>query len=125
MLSVTMLATARNSDCQFWNVRFQNSAEPTYAPHESGSSSCRICCSLKAFWPATDCASQESRKITAMVRPRDHEYSLSRSPSAFAHAGESAVAYLPIFWSLSDSVPALASSLDSGEPFCRNHTVAR
>ena len=42
-----------------------------------------------------------------------------------AHRGESSCAWAPTSCSSSDSPPSLPTSLDSGEPFCTNHTVKR
>src|SRR5689334_6466439 len=122
---MTMDATASNSDCQFCRVRFQKSGSPRYCAQLTGSCRLLSCSSLKAAVPAMDWASQDSRKITPMTRPRELEYRVRRHPRARAHLGESAVAYSPTFWSASDSRPGLSSSLDSGEPFCSSHTVTK
>ncbi len=53
-----------------------------------------------------------------MVRARELLNNAVRHPPAAAHRGEPAVAYRRTFWSLSDSLSAVPSSLDSGEPFC-------
>src|SRR5215208_2212588 len=117
--------TARNSDCQFCNVVCQKSALPTYWIQLSGSCLCSISSALYELQPVTDWANHEPAKIRPITISSELENSHVRAPPTRAHFGESGKACLPISWSFSDSVPALSSSLDSGEPFWSSHTVVR
>src|SRR5918999_3297213 len=125
MLSTAIEPTARNSDCQFWNVVCQKWALPTYSSQLSGSSSCSSCSALYELQPVTECANQEARKIVPITSSSEFDSSHSRTPRARAHFGACEVAWPPTFCSSSDSVPALWSSFDSGDPFCTSHTVAK
>src|SRR5688500_5372434 len=116
--------TARNSDCQFCNVRDQKSALVTYSVQVSGSWSRPSRVSLKATRPAIDWASHDSRKIDAITSVSDQENTVVRRPPTAAQPGERSSAYFPTFWSLSDSRPAFFSSLDSGEPRWSSQIVA-
>src|SRR5690349_14145852 len=118
-----MEPTARNSDCQFCRVRVQKSAFITYDAQEIGSWRLRSRSSSYASQPAMDWIVHESTKISPMTSIKDLEKIHSRSPPAFAQAGEPCSAYLPTFWSSSDSRPDLPSSFDSGDPFCTSQTV--
>src|SRR5215207_1088389 len=124
MDSSTIEATARNSDCQFCIVRFQKSAEVTYPTQDTGSDRSDSCSALYAARPATDCASQEPRKSSPIVSPREWEKTVRRQPVALAQGGESLSACRPTFWSSSDSRPTSSTGLDSVDPRCTNHTVA-
>ena len=68
-----MLPTARNSDCQFWNVRLQKSGAARYSPHPRGALRSRIWSALKAVRPAMSWALHEPRKISPIVSPREWE----------------------------------------------------
>src|SRR4051812_11439047 len=75
--------------------------------------------------PVTACATHEPTQIAVITISSEFEYTRVCHPPAFAHFGESGSAYSPIFWSSSDSPPALPSSLDSVEPRSTSHTVPR
>src|SRR4051794_37537355 len=105
--------TARNSDCQFCRVRFQNSGEPTYSLQLPGSCRLPIWLSAKALKPLMDCTSHDATKMAPITRPSEFENTLVRQPPALAQVGESGRANGPRSCSLSDSLPRLSSSFDS------------
>src|SRR3712207_3835246 len=117
--------TARNSDCQFWSVVCQKSAEPRYPTQESESCSCSSRSELLSLQPATDCANQDQSQIVAITMTSELEYSARRQPRARAHFGESGRACSPTNCSSLDSPPSSPTALDSGEPFWTSQTVKR
>src|SRR3954469_10119784 len=117
--------TARNSDCQFWSVVCQKSAEPRYPTQERDDCSCSRRSELYSLQPATDCANQDQSQIVAITMTSELEYNASRRPRTLAQLGESCLACSPTSCSSSDSPPSWPTSWDRGEPFWTSHTVRR
>src|SRR5687767_9183109 len=122
---MTIVPTARNSDCQFWSVCSQKSAWLTNEPQETVASSCSRCSSLKKRHAVTDWANHDPTKSSAITSRSEFSYTSVRRPPTFAQRGASPGAYprTCCFWS--DSRPASSSRLDSFEPFWTSQTVAR
>src|SRR5215210_1216500 len=120
-----MVPIARNSDCQFWNVRFQKSAIRMYSSQPTACAPCVVCSSLYCDQLPSDSASQEAKKIAVIASSSEFSYTRRRQSFSFAHRGALPGACLPTFASSSVSSPASFNAFDSVEPFWTSQTVTR
>ena len=66
-MKTAIVPTARNSDCQFWNVSSQKSDEVAYVAHETVGWSWSRCSSFYSVHPVTDCVAQVAKKIAVIT----------------------------------------------------------